>query len=112
MAPTPVVAGLGGPDSSVAEKFESDPNFDWLERALRDEAAEHRAVHVDDAGFTARVMAALPAPAAQGLALGLPRSNGSVRRLVSRGARSTVNGSIQTCRPCASCRRKVAFQGP
>ena len=37
---------------------------DWLERALRVDAAEHRADHVDDAGFAARVMAALPAPLA------------------------------------------------
>jgi len=37
---------------------------DWLERALRLDAAEHRADHVDDAGFAARVMAALPAPLA------------------------------------------------
>lgn len=38
------------------------PDDDWLERALVAEAREHRAAHVDDAGFTARVMAALPAP--------------------------------------------------
>ena len=37
---------------------------DWLERALADDAREHRAAHVDDAGFTARVMASLPAPIA------------------------------------------------
>ncbi len=37
---------------------------DWLERALRDDAADHRAAHVDDGGFTARVMGALPAPIA------------------------------------------------
>ena len=34
------------------------PDDDWLERALRDDAVERRAEHVDDAGFTARVMAA------------------------------------------------------
>lgn len=51
------------------EKVESDPTFDWLERALRAEAVDHRASHVDDAGFTARVMAALPAP----VALAMPR---------------------------------------
>jgi hypothetical protein len=55
--------------SDRIEKVESDPNFDWLERALRDDAVEHRAGHVDDAGFTARVMAALPAP----VAVALPR---------------------------------------
>ena len=37
---------------------------DWLERALAEDAALHRADHVDDAGFTSRVMAALPAPLA------------------------------------------------
>ena len=46
-------------------KIVSDPlPDDWLERALRLDAAEHRADHVDDAGFAARVMAALPAPLA------------------------------------------------
>jgi len=34
---------------------------DWLEQALRNDAREHRDGYVDDAGFTARVMAALPA---------------------------------------------------
>ncbi|MDH4182270.1 MAG: hypothetical protein OEV46_09670 [Betaproteobacteria bacterium] len=34
---------------------------DWLEQALRSDAREHRDGYVDDAGFTARVMAALPA---------------------------------------------------
>ena len=37
---------------------------DWLDAALRAEAREHRAAYIDDAGFTARVMAALLAPAA------------------------------------------------
>ena len=37
---------------------------DWLDGALRAEGREHRAGYLDDAGFTARVMAALPAPAA------------------------------------------------
>ena len=36
---------------------------DWLDAALRADAREHRAAYIDDAGFTARVMAALPAPA-------------------------------------------------
>jgi len=42
---------------------------DWLERMLVDDAREARAAHVDDAGFTARVMSALPAP----VALAIPR---------------------------------------
>ena len=51
--------------TAPVENIESDPAFDaWIERALADDAAEHRAAHVDEAGFTARVMAALPAPLA------------------------------------------------
>ena len=49
-------------ESNVAS--DRPPPDDWLERALRVDAAEHRADHVDDAGFAARVMAALPAPLA------------------------------------------------
>ena len=37
---------------------------DWLDAALRADGREHRAEYLDDAGFTARVMAALPAPTA------------------------------------------------
>lgn len=37
---------------------------DWLDVALRAEGCEHRGAYIDDAGFTARVMVALPAPAA------------------------------------------------
>ncbi len=36
---------------------------DWLDAALCADGREHRATYLDDAGFTARVMAALPAPA-------------------------------------------------
>ena len=36
---------------------------DWLDAALAADAAEHRASHVDDDGFTRRVMDAMP-PAA------------------------------------------------
>ena len=36
---------------------------DWLEALLREDGREHRAEYVEDDGFTARVMAALPAPA-------------------------------------------------
>jgi len=38
-------------------------NDDWLDKALADVGREHRADYVDDDGFTARVAAALPAPA-------------------------------------------------
>lgn len=37
---------------------------DWLDVALRAEGREHRAEYLDDSGFTARVMTALPAPVA------------------------------------------------
>jgi hypothetical protein len=36
---------------------------DWLDAALRAEGRDHRAAYIDDAGFTARVMSGLPAPA-------------------------------------------------
>ena len=36
---------------------------DWLDAALRADGQAHRAEYLDDSGFTARVMAALPAPA-------------------------------------------------
>ena len=35
---------------------------DWLDRALRAEAVAHRGEYVADDGFTARVLAQLPAP--------------------------------------------------
>jgi hypothetical protein len=37
---------------------------DWLDAVLRADGREHRAAYLDDEGFTAKVMAALPAPAA------------------------------------------------
>jgi len=39
------------------------PDDDWLDTALAADAREHGA-YLDDQGFTARVMAALPAPVA------------------------------------------------
>ena len=41
----------------------TDPADAWLDRLLADDAAQHGDDYVDDAGFTARVMADLPAPA-------------------------------------------------
>src|SRR5438552_1433749 len=35
---------------------------DWLDDALRADGGEHRAAYLDDDGFTARLMSALPAP--------------------------------------------------
>ena len=39
------------------------PADDWLDGLLRADGREHRAEYLDDDGFTARVMSALPAPA-------------------------------------------------
>lgn len=41
-----------------------DPADAWLDRLLADDAAAHRDAYLDDGGFTARVMDALPAAAA------------------------------------------------
>jgi len=41
----------------------NEPTADWLDAALRDDAREHRGDYLADDGFTARVMALLPAPA-------------------------------------------------
>ena len=41
-----------------------DANDDWLDGVLADDGALHRASHVDDDGFTRRVMKALPLPVA------------------------------------------------
>ena len=41
-----------------------DPADDWLESALKAAGEAHRAEYLDDAGFTAKVMGALPAPTA------------------------------------------------
>ena len=40
-----------------------DTPSDWLDRLLADDAAAHAHDYIDDAGFTAKVMAELPAPA-------------------------------------------------
>ncbi len=42
----------------------TNANVDWLDAVLYADGREHRAAYLDDAGFTAQVMAALPAPAA------------------------------------------------
>lgn len=43
---------------------DADAGDDWLDALLREDGREHRAVYLDDGGFTARVMDALPAPVA------------------------------------------------
>jgi hypothetical protein len=39
------------------------PDDDWLDAALAADARDHASAYIDDQGFTARVIAALPAPA-------------------------------------------------
>ena len=41
-----------------------DPAPDWLDDALRADGALQRSAYIDDGGFTAGVMATLPAPVA------------------------------------------------
>jgi len=42
----------------------TDADDDWIDALLRADGRDHRAAYLDDDGFTARTMAALPAPAA------------------------------------------------
>ncbi len=44
-------------------KNHADADDGWLEQALEADAREHAAAYVTDDGFTAKVMARLPAPA-------------------------------------------------
>ena len=74
---------------------------DWLDEVLRADARDHREGYLDDDGFTARVMSALPAPAVLpawrkpalaalwagagiGIALALPAAIGDVAHEVLR----------------------------
>jgi hypothetical protein len=41
-----------------------DANLDWIERALKADAAEYAATYIADDGFSSAVMARLPAPVA------------------------------------------------
>jgi hypothetical protein len=41
--------------------FAADSEDDWLDAVLQADGEAHRAEYLDDAGFTAKVMAALPA---------------------------------------------------
>ena len=78
-----------------------DASDDWLDDVLRADGLEHRADYLDDDGFTARVMSALPAPAALpawrkpalaalwagagiGIALALPATFGDVAHEILR----------------------------
>ena len=42
--------------------LDAPPDADWLDAALAADARDHASAYVDDRGFTARVMAGLPAP--------------------------------------------------
>ena len=46
-----------------APQARTDAGDDWVDALLRTDGREHRADYIDDNGFTARVMAALPASA-------------------------------------------------
>ena len=49
---------------STASRLRPNPDDDWLDAGCAARRRrEHRAAYLDDDGFTARVMAALPAPA-------------------------------------------------
>ena len=41
----------------------TDASDDWLDAVLRADGRDHRAAYIDDDGFTARLMGALPAQA-------------------------------------------------
>ncbi len=49
-------------DPTMNTRPAADP-ADWLDSALAADGGSHRDAYLDDAGFTARVMAVLPAPA-------------------------------------------------
>jgi hypothetical protein len=49
-------------DRTLTDPAGADDGDEWLDRLLVADAVEHRAAYVADDGFTARVMAALPAP--------------------------------------------------
>ena len=55
------------PMPHTAPDLHDDDRDDWIGAMLVDDAREHRDAYVDDAGFTASVRAALPAPAAVAL---------------------------------------------
>ena len=57
------------PSAPRGNPVNGDAGREWLDGVLADDAREHRDAYVDDGGFTARVMDALPAPAAAGAAL-------------------------------------------
>ena len=45
-----------------ANANDTDAADDWLEAALRADAASHAHAYIDDAGFTAKMMTGLPPP--------------------------------------------------
>ena len=52
------------PDMIEQPNIAANAEDDWLDAALRADGEAHRAEYLDDSGFTARVMTALPAPVA------------------------------------------------
>jgi hypothetical protein len=57
---SPLTADRTSPRTSL----DATSGDDWLDAALAADAREHGSSYLDDQGFTARVMAALPAPIA------------------------------------------------
>lgn len=53
-----------GPGKLIMADEATDRRDEWLERTLRAEAGDQRAQYLADDGFTARVLAHLPPPAA------------------------------------------------
>ena len=62
-----------------------DPAPDWLDDALRADGALQRSAYIDDGGFTAGVMATLPAPVAA-LPDGAMVADGEASYLVAGGS--------------------------
>jgi len=59
-----VGARLTGEDMNDQPRSAINAEADWLDVALRAEGEAHRDSYLDDGGFTARIMSALPAPVA------------------------------------------------
>ena len=100
----------------------TEPADDWLDAALRADAREHRGDYLADDGFTARVMAKLPAPAtlpawrkravvamwavaSVGIAVALPGAYVDVAReffRVAGGAPGVARANRQRRRSCSA----------
>ena len=86
---------------------------DWLEAALRADGREHRADYLDDAGFTARVMAALPAPVALPAwrRPALTAALGAARDSASRSRCPAPSSTSRTTSCASSLGQRVSLAG-